>query len=59
MKIRTKLTIGPIIMILIVWGIVLVSNSVVKDIRSEFEVIEQDIFPGAIEMEEMKVEVSL
>ena len=49
MKIRTKLTIGPIIMILLIWGIVLVGNGVIKDIKTEFEVLEQDIVPGAIE----------
>ncbi len=55
MKIRTKLTIGPIIVILLIWGIVLVGNGVIKDIKAEFEALEQDIVPGVIEMSVMKL----
>jgi len=54
MKIRTKLTVGFIVVVSLIWITVFVASNTYTEIHEKFEVLERDIVPGAIAMSEME-----
>jgi PAS domain S-box-containing protein len=53
MKVRTKLTIGFLVVVLLIWVTVFFAANTYTNIHEEFEALEEDIIPGAISMSEM------
>ena len=54
MKIRTKVTVVFLFVILLIWVTVLFAQNTYTVIHQEFELLEEDIIPGAIAMSEME-----
>jgi methyl-accepting chemotaxis protein len=55
MKVRTKLTFGFLVIVLILWTTVFIAVNTYSKIHDEFEELEADIIPGEIEMSEMEM----
>jgi len=54
MKVRTKLTIGFSLVVVLIWITVFFAVNTYENIQEEFIALEEDIVPGAIAMSEMK-----
>ena len=54
MKVRTKLTIGFSLVVVLIWITVFFAVNTYQNIHEEFTALEEDIVPGAIAMSEMK-----
>ena len=53
MKVRTKLTIGFTVIVLLIWAIVFVAINTSAEIGKRFELLKEDIVPSAVAMVEM------
>lgn len=54
MKVRTKLTVGFLIIVFLIWATVFFAINTYTSIHQEFEALEGDIIPGAIAMGDME-----
>jgi len=54
MKVGTKLTIGFIVIVLLIWTIVFVARNTYTETQEEVEALKADIVPGAVAMAEME-----
>lgn len=55
MKVRTKLTVGFLVIVLILWTTVFLAVNTYSKIHDKFELLEADIIPGEIAMSEMEM----